>query len=245
MKNRKSLPAKVYIDNEYDEATTKARRLLRPVFNLAKLKPEYKGKCKLEGGKLIILGKTYHEGNLHTLPPDLTPHKAASRSSPDTVGFFGELSPLSNFHKFVHDGITYHSSEQWIQRQKALFFKNDKLAEEMMREPTALGCKELSKSITNFEIDRWKENARDICYPGIQAKFEQNTIPSDCLLSTRGLKLVECSYDKFWGTGIPLKDDHCLLSSHWHTQGLRGLIIEQIRHKLINTSTNLEDRMIT
>ena len=231
MKNRKSLPAKVYIDYEYDEETSNARRLLRPIFNMAKQKSEYKGKCKLEGGNLIILGKTYNENNLHELPDNLNPHNAASRYSPDTVGFFGELSPLSNFHKskFTHEGITYHSSEQWIQRQKALLFNNPTVAADMLKESTSLGCKLLSKSIVNFDPVRWKEKAKELCLPGIKAKFEQNAVSRNCLLSTHGLKIVESSYDKFWGTGIPLRDDRCLLPRHWHTQGLLGIILEDIR----------------
>ena len=170
MKNRKSLPAKVYIDYEYDEETSNSRRLLRPIFNMAKQKSEYKGKCKLEGGNLIILGKTYNEKNLHELPDNLNPHNAASRYSPDTVGFFGELSPLSNFHKstFTHEGITYHSSEQWIQRQKALLFNNPTVAADMLKESTSLGCKLLSKTIVNFDPVKWKEKAKELCLPGIK-----------------------------------------------------------------------------
>ena len=136
---------------------------------MAKLNPEYKGKCKLEGGNLIILGRSYNERNLHELPSNLNPHDAASRYSPDTVGFFGELSPLSNFHKseFTHGGITYHSAEQWIQRQKALLFNNTLIADGMLKEPTSLGCKNLSKLITNSsEVEREGKGAMFSGYHG-------------------------------------------------------------------------------
>ena len=45
---------------------------------------------------------------------------------------------------------------------------------------------------------------------------------------------MESSYDKYWGTGIPLQDDRCLISSQWNTQGLPGTILQQIR-SLLNT----------
>ena len=193
---------------------------------------------------MIILGRSYNESNLQELPSNLNPHDAASRYSPDTVGFFGELSPLSNFHKseFTHGGITYHSAEQWIQQQKALLFNNTLIADGMLKEPTSLGCKNLSKLITNFDPAKWKEKAKELCFPGIMSKFEQNTGPLDCLLSTGGLKIIESSYDKFWGTGIPLRDDRCLMSRHWHTQGLLGQILEEIRHMLSTRRQNEQDR---
>ena len=149
-------------------------------------------------------------------------------------GFFGELNHLSNFYrcKFDHEGITYHSTEQFIQRQKALLFKNEDIAKQIETSTSSLECKQLAKNITNYDQNKWLNSARALCEPGIYCKFKQNENLKASLLQTGKLTIVESSYDKYWGTGIPLQDDRCLVSSRWHTQGLLGLILQQLRDRL-------------
>ena len=160
--------------------------------------------------------------------------KVSSTHNDNVLGFFGELSPFSNFYlcKFTHDGITYHSGEQFIQRQKALLFENNQLADDILSAPNALTCKKLSKTVTNCDRKKWVDSAVDICTPGLYSKFDQNAILKGHLIGTGDRKIVECSRDKIWGTGIPLRDDRCLVESSWHTQGLLGKILTSIRERL-------------
>ena len=103
---------------------------------------------------------------------------AASKSDAEntTIGFFGELNPLSNFHltPFKIHGIHYHSSEQFIQQQKCKMFGDQETEALIMATESALECKQLSRDIKNFDSERWKQNAKASCTPGILAKFEQN-----------------------------------------------------------------------
>ena len=101
-------------------------------------------------------------------------------------GFFGELNPLSNFHptKFIYNNIEYHSSEQLIQYQKARQFGDKKLALEILNAKSALECKRLSKDISNYNHEQWKEVARNRCEEGIMAKFMQNVVIRTYLLKT-------------------------------------------------------------
>ena len=50
--------------------------------------------------------------------------KVTTKENETTVGFFGEINPLLNFHPsaFKHEGIHYISSEQFIQANKAKYF---------------------------------------------------------------------------------------------------------------------------
>ena len=232
--NRKRLPKKVYVDYEYDEEVEKSRRFLRPILNEARKIQEYKGKCKLEGGFLIINSVKYNKDNIHELPLNICGSKVSSTHNDNVLGFFGELSPFSNFYpcKFTHDGITYHSGEQFIQRQKALLFKNNQLADEMLSAPNALTCKKLSKTVTNYDVKKWVNSAIDLCTPGLYSKFDQDAILKGHLIGTGDRKIVESSRDKVWGTGVPLRDDRCLVESSWHTQGLLGKILTHIRERL-------------
>ena len=97
---------------------------------------------------------------------------------------------------------------------------------------TPIECKQLSQEIGNYENQKWKEVARDICYKGIHAKFQQNPNLCNILLCTGNLTLVESSYDSFWGTGISLYWEDSLNSAAWTSVGLLGEILMTIRREL-------------
>ena len=135
---------------------------------------------------------------------DLTsvPHK-------QELGFFGELNPFSNFHPapFTQEGITFHSSKQWIQYQKAKLFNDEHTAQKILESDTALKCQHLSREITNFDNITWCDRARIVCEPGIRQKFTQNPMLMNLLKATGSKILVECAYDHLWGSGVSLYDE--------------------------------------
>ena len=183
-----------------------------------------------DGPILVIKGKSYTSANLHLLPLDINGYSSTSKidAQANIISFFGELNPLSNFHPtpFSINGHTYHSSEQFIQHQKCLLF-GDKITEHLvMTSDTPLECKIASKDIRNYDHERWKQNIKASCIPGILAKFEQNPNLANLLKSTASNKLVECCRDKDWGTGIPLHDSNALNPSY--SQGLLGEMLKSI-----------------
>ena len=111
--NRFYLSRGIYINRDYNEQTENARRLLRPILKASKQYSEYKTGSRLDGDKLVINGKRYGKNNLHQLPDKLKPMKVATKENQDTIGFFGELCPFSNFYsaEFIYNGHIYHSSE--------------------------------------------------------------------------------------------------------------------------------------
>ena len=60
--------------------------------------PEYKRKCRMEEDHLIIKGKTFTRDNISDLPEEISAFRVTGKEDDTTVGFFGELNPLSNFH---------------------------------------------------------------------------------------------------------------------------------------------------
>ena len=196
----------------------------------------------MEGSKLVIKGKKYDSTNLHLLPDDINGFRATSKVDEDAnvLGFFGELNPLSNFHPVIFsiNGVTYHSSEQYIQHQKSLLF-GDKSAEQMiLSSDTPLERKLIAKMMRNYDHKVWKDNAKATCTPGILAKFEQHPALTSLLKSTGNKKLAECCNDKDWGTSVPLFKPNALKSSEWHTQGLLGEILETVHHVLNTEDIN-------
>ena len=57
------------------------------------------------------------------------------------------------------------------------------------------------------------------------------------LSKTSSKKIVECSNDNFWGTGIPINKPECLNQSNWTSQGILGEILEEIRFEAANVSS--------
>ena len=230
-KNRKKLPKGVFIDKEYSKSTEKERRLLRPVIKAARRLDKYKGVCRLEGPQLVIEGKRYHRYNIHNLPEDLKPMEVTSRSDEETLAFFGELNPLSNFHpcKFELEGETFNSSEQYIQWTKARFSGDNIACDRILNCDDAADCKEVSRDIVNLNRKGWIDAAESLCFKGIQAKFNQNEHLMETLLSTGEKNLVEASYDDVWGTGQHLGSKDCLNQTKWKSLGILGRILMKIR----------------
>ena len=121
--SKKFLSQGIYVDREYSSTTEAERKRLRPILRAARRLEEYRGMCKLEGTEQTIKGKKYSLENLHDLLANISTHVISSQQDSQYYGFFGEFSPLLNFHPapFTHDGVKYHTSEQYIQKMKADF----------------------------------------------------------------------------------------------------------------------------
>ena len=192
----------------------------------------------MDGPTLVIKGRNYDRTNLHTLPNEINGYSTTSKTSNETIGFFGELNPLSNFHpaSFMINGQKYHSSEQFIQHQKCILFNDQESGARILSAVTPLDCKLISKEVKNYDHERWKQNVKASCTPGLLAKFEQNPILGNLLRSTGNKTLAECCKDKDWGTGIPLYAQNALDASQWQSQGWLGEILESVRTTLTSTS---------
>ena len=233
--NKSKLKKGIYIDREYNPETESNRRILRPILRKARSLDLYKKKCKMEGDQLIIKSKTYTVDNLSELPDEINGFNSTSKTDGETLGFFGELNPLSNFHRcnFNINNTTYHSTEQFIQHEKAIFFKDINIANKIMESKTPIECMLLSKEIENVDMDRWKEVAKARCQPGIAAKFEQNHNLGNMLKNTGDLLLVESSFNSTWGTGVPLHREDCLNKNQWTSIGILGELLMEVRKKLL------------
>ena len=231
IENRSYLSEGVFADYEYSLEVERKRRLLLPILRAAKQMVSYRKFSRLEGDELVIHGRHYTLQTLHRLPDDLNPFKITTQEDEQTIGFFGAINPLSNFYEagFKLDGEEYLSSEQYIQAQKAKYFRDRQAYDRIMGCTKPLDCKEEARTIRGFEKKQWDIVAKELCQPGIQAKFEQNSDIMKILLSTGNKRIVESARDKLWGTGFVLGSDDCLDSTKWTTRGIMGEILEQIR----------------
>ena len=118
-----------------------------PILCAAKSIEGYKKQIRLENDKTVIKGKDYDMKNIHDLPKDLNVFKVTSKEDDCTVGYFGELNPLSNFFPapFVTDGQKFISSEQYIQASKAQYFSDIDMYNQILGCKHSADCKDFSQ----------------------------------------------------------------------------------------------------
>ena len=189
----------------------------------------------MEDDKVVINGRRNSTNNLHQLPDVLDVFDITSKSSPDCIGFFGALNLLSNFYesKFTVGRIEYISSEQYIQAQKAALFDDESSYNHIMGATNSLDCKNVARSVRNFDRVKWESAAGSLCKEGLRVKFAQNPYLLETLTQKTGNKtLLECANDMLWANGVPLYSDTCLNRDKWISQGLLGCLLEEIRTEL-------------
>ena len=220
------------MDREYDEITEKKCSVLQPFLKAAKALPDYRKKSKLEGSQLKIQSRKFTIETLHKLPKELKLFENSSKQDNNSIAYFGIINPLSNFHPatFVLDGIKFHSSEQFIQYQKAKLFNDNYSIGKIMSSISALECKQQGSLVKGFVADTWNRSAKLLCKPGIEAKFHQNrNLMETLVFETGGKTIVEGTKDEVWGSGQPLDSVFCLDQSKWTSQGIMGEILSEIR----------------
>ena len=237
LEQKRKLPQGVYVDKEYPEDVEERRKYLRPILRAARQNPKYKGLCRMEDDVLVINSTCYTRENLHKLPKNIDKYHAMSKRNKEVVGFFEELNPFSNFHDVMIeiDGIKFHSSEQWIQYQKAKLFGDTEIEERILKSTKAIDCKRLAYKIEDYNEEDWKENIKRLCYRGLKAKFTQLEWLSRLLLETDQKCIVECTPNTIWENGVPLKDKDALNKSKWNgigETGLMGSMLMKIREEI-------------
>ena len=185
----------------------------------------------MSGPHIVIDGKHFHRNNIHTLPMDLEATLVTSKTDSETYAFFGELNPLSNFHRcnFNYANEEFHSSEQFIQLKKAEYFKDEPAMKRILSSTDAQDSKDIARDITNYNHKSWSEHAEELCYDGIKNKFMQNPRILNHLLETRDKTIIEACTDEVWGSGISLGDKNCLNATKWTSIGIMGKILMKIR----------------
>ena len=149
------------MDHEYPAEIERKRKTLLPILKAAKWIPDYKRQSKLEDDKLVLKGRSYTVNMLNQLPDELNTFKVTSKEDENTVGFFGEINPLSNFYpsSFTHESTKYISSEQFIQANKAKYLGDYDRQSMILGCTTSSECKNLAKQIRNVNDSKWDEVA--------------------------------------------------------------------------------------
>lgn len=157
------------------------------------------------------------------------------------VIFFGDHE-LSNWYPcdFVHEGLKYHTSEQYYMSQKALCFGDHDANMKIMTTIYPKIMKKWGKSVKGFNEATWDEHKYRVMIDALYLKFSQNPYLRDYLLSTGEKYLAEGSpYDKIWGTGkaITITD-----ATKWSGTNLLGLALMHIRSVLLQEGQVIDNK---
>ena len=222
----------IRMSEDYPREIVYRRNILAPIMFAAR---NLQKNAHMSVDKLVIDGITYTISDLEKLPAELSPSKVGvSQITNNISGFFGAVSPLSNFFPAPftdhRNGTAYHSSEQFLQHHKALLFEDEVTAAAIMAAPTPGECKALGRKVANFNPAKWRQDAKQIMTYGLKAKFDQNPLCSLTLKSTKNSKLVEASpYDSLWGVGLALKNQDLANPDLWKGNNLMGTLLEDLR----------------
>ena len=163
------------------------------------------------------------------------------RITDDYVFFWG--SEFSNWSPsiFWYAGQRFHNSEQAFMWEKASFFGDDKMRDEIQKETNPKYVKALGRKVKGYDDTAWTIHSFGFMFSVNFAKYKQSEILKELLLSTGDRTLVEASpYDRIWGIGIGKDDDDCLDENKWKGMNLLGKALMQVR-KQLKEEENEED----
>ena len=142
---------------------------------------------------------------------------------------------LSNWYlsNFIVKGIEYSSMEQFMMHQKAIYFCDEEIAEQILATNDVSHIKKLGRLVSGYEDHIWNGIRQIIVYEGLLAKFSQNINLKEKLLSTGSAILVECAVkDRIWGIGLSMHNPDRFDKAKWQGQNLLGYRLMMVREKL-------------
>ena len=165
---RKLKDTSLFMSEDFCEETKSARSRLTPIMKAAW---KHQHNAKLVKDELIIEGVHYTLSTLHSTSG---PKVSTPTIQENTIAFYGQLSPLSNFHpaRFTVDGQEFVSSEHYFQHAKALHCDQDNIASSIMNAPDPAVAKRLGNQVK--PNNSWNQRMFLVMITGCIAKFEQN-----------------------------------------------------------------------
>ena len=105
-------------------------------------------------------------------------HPPVQRSEAHQVQLSHNRKELIYMSSFTINNITYKTSKHFIQLAKAKHYGDSKTEITILICETALEAKRMGQQITKSNgVHDWNEVAKEVCAPGIEEKFCQNTHP--------------------------------------------------------------------
>jgi ribA/ribD-fused uncharacterized protein len=133
--------------------------------------------------------------------------------------------------KFVENGKTFVTAEQYMMFNKAMLF-DSVVADKIMSTSDPKIQKMLGKQVKNFNQEIWDENKFNIVVQGNLLKFTQNLKLQQELLRTNKILVEGSPYDTIWGVGVAYYDKKIFDEKNWRGENLLGKALMKVRNIL-------------
>ncbi|WP_294767615.1 NADAR family protein [uncultured Rhodoferax sp.] len=135
-----------------------------------------------------------------------------------------------NLGTFTVEGRSFNCAEQFMMFTKAMLFGDVQIANQIMAESNPRKQKALGRQISGYVDAVWQNQAEDLMFPGLFAKFTQDPDRKAAILATGDTLLVEASPDDVvWGIGLEESDPRCLNPEEWLGQNKLGRVLTRVR----------------
>lgn len=149
------------------------------------------------------------------------------------IFFYGGIYSQWYPSNFVIDGVQYNCAEQYMMAKKALCFQDYDSLAKIMNTTSPAEQKAIGRLVKNFKPELWSNVSRKIVFDANYAKFTQNKILKDELLSTGNKELVEASpTDRIWGIGLTESNPLAWNKETWNGTNWLGEEIMNVRRVL-------------
>ena len=142
---------------------------------------------------------------------------------------------FSNFQTctVVYKGLTFPTTEHAFMWEKARHFGDTQACMEILNAKSPADAKAIGRRVKNFKPDVWDKVSEGYMYAVNFAKYEQNPVLAQYLLSTGSKTLTETNgKDKLWGIGLYASDDRVLDESKWQGENRLGKVLMDVRQLL-------------
>ena len=136
--------------------------------------------------------------------------------------------------------LRYHNALQtcttiyiYYQFEKARIAKDNRAQLEIMIATDPANMKRIGDDLNMDEVkEQWSTIKEPTMEKALFAKFSQNRHLRKALLGYGDKTLVEASRDRFWGSGMPLKDPMVLSDKDWTGKNTLGSLLTNIKSQV-------------
>ncbi|CAD5118060.1 unnamed protein product [Dimorphilus gyrociliatus] len=168
--------------------------------------------------------------------------------------FYTKVSPFSQFYNAefeapgedMYGANKFTCAEMYMMYCKARLFKDDAIAEKILKERAPPRIKALGRKVKNFDDKIWKNHCFDFVVQGNYYKFSQNNTLKDYIISTKNIHLAEASpSDRIWGIGMKITDPNIADERNWKGRNLLGKALMEVRKRILtqDSSTSGSDEL--
>ena len=151
---------------------------------------------------------------------------------------------LSNWYpcSIEYEGMSFHCSEQLYMWFKAKYFKDEEIADKILKCTHAREAKDLGRQVKGFDKEIWDEISFGYMLYSVYLKFKQNSnLRNELFKIGEGRKFVEGSpVDTIWGVGIDYRDMKIRDEKNWKGQNKLGQCLDYVYNELKNAKDKIK-----